>query len=99
MSLDLMLGKFFKITIAIVVSMAIGAWVVVCMWDWFVIPKFNLDPLSIVEAAGLTMLCRFVFTNAKYEDRDNDKLNEKIIFSIVYPLLILLFAWVISLMM
>lgn len=57
--------------ISVVVSLAIvRAFTLVLLWDWFVVPTFGLESISIVAAIGLTL---FVTT---FENKTNDSINK-----------------------
>lgn len=38
----------------------IGGWMLSCMWGWFMVPIFELPPLTVVHAVGLMVVLSFV---------------------------------------
>ena len=76
------------------------------VWEWFIVPPFHLEPLTIVQAIGLqlvVMVLRPVFPDYAYDlekMRGNERLSKtesRMMTNIVYPSIILITGWIVHL--
>lgn len=57
------IGSIVATVVALVLGAIIGGFVLTKLWVWFMIPIFDLNPLSIVEAIGLTFIVGYMTKN------------------------------------
>lgn len=57
------IGSVVATVVALVLGAIIGGFVLTKLWVWFMIPIFDLNPLSIVEAIGLTFVVGYMTKN------------------------------------
>ena len=57
------IGSVVATIVALVLGAIIGGFVLTKLWVWFMIPIFDLNPLSIVEAIGLTFIVGYMTKN------------------------------------
>ena len=84
------------------VSMAFNGYVLTILWDWFVVPFFGIDSLSIPSAIGIAMIVRYLTHQREaHDDKEKvmDKLGEAFIYAIIMPLFVLFAGWVVALFM
>jgi hypothetical protein len=96
------LGKFMIIVLAMIISPIVSGFVILKMWDWFVVPIFEANPLRLVEAIGLMFLVNYLKTK-RDKEVDKEKIWEQfatdLVFFILYAGFSLLAGWVVSLFM
>ena len=76
-----------------------SAFVCGCMWDWFVVPSFNLPHVSLGHMIGITMLIGFL-RGKGLEDRDDTKeykVIEKLLTTLGYISMVWGFAFIVHL--
>lgn len=94
------LGKFTVFIISIVVAVIVRGFVLTKLWAWFIVPVFELSPLRIVEAIGISTLIGYLTYSREKGKEDDDfwkKFIESLVVSIVLALLSLGMGWIISL--
>lgn len=98
-------GKAIYGTLLIIVIMLLGGLTFSILWNWFMVPIFDLKSLTVPEAIGLiTMLNYLKYQKNKdqSENQTNSTIYEltKTFFEYLFICLIsLFFAWVITLFM
>jgi predicted RND superfamily exporter protein len=76
------------------VSSAIQAYVATHLWAWFIVPTFNLPPLELVTAMGITLLIALLF-RSRPEEEDEDAAEafersvKRVMISIIYSVVTL----------
>ena len=93
------LGLFVFVVIATIIGSIVGGYVLSIMWGWFVVPLFNLPPLSVPYAIGISLVVSFL-TQPNYKSSpDKEKAISKVIAEIVVgmfsPLMYLGIGWVV----
>lgn len=53
------IGKYLLNTLVSVICSIVGGWALSTVWGWYVVPKFHLPALGIVNAVGLFILMGF----------------------------------------
>jgi len=83
--------------IALVVLSSIwSGFVLSIVWEWFMVPAFHLPQLSVALAIGISLTIRMVVAQYYEDSKDADKEVTKAISSaIVYPLIVLIFGYVV----
>lgn len=79
-----------------------GSVVLSHLWDWFIVPVFNLPSLTLLQAAGLALVVGYLtkvpISSAKGED-DQVKHWTTVIFGLLFPWITLLIGYVIYTLM
>lgn len=98
--------KFFGCVGLIVITIIgtiFSGFVLSIMWDWFVVPTFDVGSLSIPVAIGLAMIVNYLtYHGTTRESKANDEtevLVEFLVLSIGKPALYLLMGWIVTLFM
>lgn len=96
-------GLFAWFVIATPLFAILNGWVLSVMWGWFVVPLFNLPPLTIPYAIGMSFVIS-MFKSKKYkiDEEDKDKGNTYLILratliDISTPLAALFSGWLVTL--
>lgn len=81
-------------------SLLLYAWVLSILWGWFIIPVFDVDPLSIPLAIGLSLVSGMFRSSPKptnNESKDAVSLAGWA-FGVMFlqPLILLLFGWIVT---
>lgn len=89
------------ITFGIAIIMAIiQGWVLTVLWDWFVVPTFNVSQLSIAVAIGISIIVSMF--RGGYTTNKEQTLEQKIgvvVGIILSPFLSLLLGWIVHMFM
>jgi len=99
----LILAALFAVFMAL--SVLLTGFTISTLWGWFVTPVFTSVPtLGVLQAAGLSMAVRmFTYTMPSGKDltgEDEDKTKKfihQIAFALAYPLVALVFGWILHL--
>ena len=91
------LGKFFAGLFLFIVALMVRGWVVMKLWGWLIVPTFDLNPLRLIEALGLSLVVSLL-TIQKIEPNEDDALTSAIT-GILFNLIFLLVGWVYTLFM
>ena len=68
---------------------------VAVMWEWFVVPLWDLAPISTPEALGLVLLSGLVrFRNSK-SDADDEEVKRLIKNAVLHPAFTLCAGWIV----
>lgn len=66
------LGYIVMLAFLMVVGIAAGAYVVMRLWEWFIVP-FGAQPLGLAHAAGLSLIASYLTSGLKKDNDDYDK--------------------------
>lgn len=85
--------------ISIPISISLRGYVLVQLWTWFIVPQFDLAPLSITSALGIATIAKFL-TNQDIDIQSPERtFGERVARSVMAlfagPLISLLFGWLI----
>lgn len=93
-------GKFMTVVLIITIATIIDGFVFSKLWLWYIVPIFQMQPISIVEAIGILLLMKFTQVKTN-KDIDTDKiwgeLAKKTIGYLYKSGLVLLCGWIITL--
>lgn len=92
-------GKFMAIVLAMIISPIINGFVIVKLWSWFIVPTFEIQSISIVEAIGLMFLVNYLKTNVEEKNEGNDfwgKFAYRIAFVVGMSCFALLSGWIVQ---
>lgn len=91
--------------IAMLAAIPLAIWngyALMVLWGWFVVPLFDLPPLTIAQAIGLSVLVGFL-THQRIESKEDEKPVEDtisaVLFASVKPAMALLIGWIVTLWM
>lgn len=98
------IGSVVATVVALVLGAIIGGFVLSKLWVWFMVPIFDLNPLSIVEAIGLTFIVGYmtknlVETNKPLEGPFLEELLKAFLQTLVMAGGFLFIGWIIQLFM
>ena len=68
-------GKFVVVVGLVGMGLALVVlrlWAITLMWGWYVVPTFDVGPLSMVSAYGIALLLLFFKPEDDSDDRDKD---------------------------
>lgn len=94
----------FLFVITVAGGFIMNGWVLSVLWGWFVVPLFNIAPLTIPYAIGIsTIFAMFVSKNKtmkddkKYGSDDLPKIIESIAYVFLTPLIVLFIGYIVTL--
>ena len=97
------IGKFFVVLILIIFATLLRGYIISKLWFWFVVPTFALNPLTIVQAIGLSLIISYVTISKKeLEPKDEDffiEASKSFMVSIILAIYALFTGWIITLFM
>lgn len=94
----LVMGLWFLVLL--VVGLLLAGWVLSILWGWFVVPIFNVENLTIVQAIGLSLVFDLFASGLKAETVDEkdpiDKMLKSAVRVILTPLFFLFIGWIVQ---
>lgn len=88
-SLAVKFCKLLGLIVLLGVSITLSAYTVQHLWKWFVVPIFNLPLLSIMQALGLGMFVSYMTKQREYYVEKEGAYKNRLINSIMYPVMAL----------
>ena len=80
--------------IALLPALALlNGWVLLCLWEWFVIPAFGVSAITIWQAIGIDLLVSLL-THQHQHGAEERKVGEMIAVALFRPLWVWLIAYV-----
>ena len=70
----------------------VRAWVFAQLWAWYLVPRFHIPPLRVVEAFGLLLIISFAWPGQP--DKPEKPFWERVVEGFMRWMLFLLFGWV-----
>lgn len=93
---DISLGEsLFLLFVVVPLSIVFSGWTITVLWDWFVVSTFKINPLSIPQGLGLSLMIGY-FTHQVMPSQKRE-FGELIAYSFAKPLTCLVIGWVIHL--
>lgn len=97
-------GYFMFLILSVVTAILLRGFVLIYLWEWFIVSVFSLPPLGFVNALGFSLIVHYLTQQDidKKEDKDRDLsdiIGRIIGQAVFYPLLILLLGWFFTLFM
>lgn len=76
-----MLSKYFKekiikyliVFLSIPLSVLLEGFTLVYLWQWFIVSKFKLPTLSIIEAYGLILVSYYITSQFKKQNKEDER--------------------------
>ena len=93
-------GKFMILLISLIISPIINGYVLVQLWEWFIVSTFDVQPLQLVNGIGILILINFIY--AKKSTTTDDvwqELLEAMSFLFVLAAFTLFSGWIVTLFM
>lgn len=95
----MILGTITFIGLITIVGAILDGFVISILWNWFMVPIFDLPSLSIISALGLSLVIAW-FTSHNNTGKNEEVDNKKaIILFIMRPILFLLIGYIVHLFM
>ena len=90
-------GVFVLLAAYVVVASIVRGWVLTYLWQWFILPVFDVRDITIVEAIGLSMVVTFLTVQQQQtkDERDGTEKASDLVAAIIYPFLVLVIAWIV----
>lgn len=63
---------FIVAVVAFLPLVALNAWAVQTLWEWFIIPEFGVPPLSFIGAIGLALFVSYMTFHFRQDLATND---------------------------
>ena len=98
------IGSIVATIVALVLGAIMGGFVLSKLWVWFMVPIFDVNPLRIVEAIGLTFIVGYMTKNhvesgKTLEGPFLEELLKAFLQTVVIAGMFLLIGWIIHLFM
>lgn len=91
------LGTLSIMMIVSIIGIFIGGWAFMTLWDWFVVPVFELPNLTLLQSIGLVLIITF-FHRPPVQEQEVKKssiIGHAIGTVIISPLLFITIGWII----
>lgn len=91
------------LAVPMILSALVDGYMISSLYEWFIVPLYNLDPITIPQAIGLGMFSSYATYHFNTDSSETSEktagelLTTTLAFFIVRPLLILLMAYVVKL--
>ena len=79
---------------AIIASVILRGWAFTILWDWFIVPVFHVDPITIPYAIGFAIIVGMFTQDIKRINAEDT--NELLSRLVLTPFITLGFAWVVK---
>lgn len=89
-------NRVFLVTIYFVASVIVNAFVLMRLWNWFLVPDLHWPVLLGKSAFGISLIVSYLFGDANMIQLD-DEPSTKINFSIL-PILAFLIGWLVKML-
>jgi len=93
------LGYITAFIALIVVSATMNGWALSILWEWYLVPIFDIPKISIPSAIGIALIVGYLTHQQQDVDTEDyspaEVMTRAIIIAFTKPLLALLFGWVV----
>lgn len=93
-------GLLVLVVVSIVVGAVMNGYVLSVLWGWFVVPIFNVPPLSVATAIGLSlaigMLVKHGNSSSEKKKETSDAIIEIVSAAVFAPLFTLFIGWIVK---
>ena len=95
-------GKICFTLISMVITTIITGYVFQTLWEWFIVPTFTMQSLTLVQAIGISFFINYLKMNL--DKKDDKEFSMELVFkslamSIVMSLFVFGIGWTITLFM
>ena len=80
--------------ITIIPIYILNGFVITKLWVWFIVPFFGLQQISMAPAIGVALLVSLL--TRQYVPNNENKRLEPLVLAFLYPLITLLFGWIVT---
>ena len=88
-------GKFITFILIMVASALIHGAVLVQLWEWFIVPTFNMSPLLLVQSMGIVLTINYVKRHKpKTPENFWKEVVENMIFIVISAVMVLTLGWI-----
>ena len=92
--------EFLLLIGSMIVSLVSSGWAASILWLWFVVPTFNISPISIAQAIGLSVVFRaFHGFDVSGEEKSTWEVLMLTFKFVLMNVLIVIIAWFVTLFM
>lgn len=92
--------KIVALLFSKILSTIFSGYVLSVIWGWFIVDRFNLPLLNIVEALGIMLVVKFMTLQPDFYSLDNEDRDVRMAaFSWMLPIMALFIGWVYTLFM
>jgi hypothetical protein len=89
------------VLIAAILSSIVQAWVLTNLWAWFIVPTFDIAPLSIPVAIGIALILGMFFQQQVDMDKAKKSDTSELFGNLaskgfIGPLVVLFIGWIVS---
>lgn len=77
-----------------VFSISLNGWVMRVFWGWFIVPVFGVDPITIPQAIGLSVIVGYLTRHLKNDDSyvpEGASAQDKVVYALVMSVVTSLF--------
>lgn len=95
-------GKVCFTLTTMVITTLISGFVFQTLWGWFIVPTFTMQPMTLIQAIGISFFISYIKRNLDKENDDEFSMEfvvKGLVISVVMALLILGLGWIITLFM
>lgn len=92
------LGILLGFPILIAAAYVLNGWVASVLWAWFISPTFKVNPITIAQAIGISIVIGALHPSTYQEEKDKPWWTP-LVKIIGAPLITLLVGWVVHLFM
>ena len=95
------IGLVVLMGLEVILGYIVSGLVLSIMWDWFMVPTFEVPEISILEAIGITLIVDLLIRNVATRgsvDKESDtdkKLARSLGRAFLTPFIILLIGWIV----
>ena len=90
--------KIFGIISNLIIQPILNGWVFTILWKWFIVSIFGMKLITIPQGIGLAVFISFITYRADNNNKNDESyLGLEIIMSLIYPIVFLIYGWIISL--
>jgi hypothetical protein len=93
-----LLGIILLIPLTIIISAILNGWALSILWEWFVVPIFNIQKISTLQAIGLSLIVGYFTATTQSKKKDDEK-KELVISNLITlslkPLFAVFFGWIV----
>lgn len=83
--------------LALPLVLLIRGYVAAIFWQWFIVPLFEVNALTVVQAIGVILLVFLVTPNSRETPRDDNAVKQQIAVGLSWPLVTLFLGWLVHL--
>lgn len=93
--------NFILICIMIIFIMTIGGYTFSVMWNWLLVPIFNVKELSVIHSIGINLFTVYFRIKIKTKSKDDEEFNaayvfKSLLYQIMYSVIFISFAWIVK---